>query len=150
VVPGHVPLLVSLRIGIVTYRQGTESKRCAIGRGFAEAGPNKLVILTDDFIERPQIDPVVVRKELAEVQGQILKLEGVPQVAPGVEAAEGATQAAEAFEQMQSLIVRENWLAAQLELYGDPPAATARPFEAFGPPPPPPDDEVPQSEGGGT
>ena len=33
------------------------------------------------------------------------------------------------------MIRRENWLAVQLELYGDPPAATMRPFETFGPPP---------------
>ncbi len=42
------------------------------------------------------------------------------------------------------LIARENWLATKLELYGDPPAATQRPYEEFGPPPPPPDDEIPQ------
>jgi len=41
------------------------------------------------------------------------------------------------------LIARENWLAAQLELYGDPPFATQRPYEQFGPPAPPPEDEVP-------
>ena len=41
------------------------------------------------------------------------------------------------------LIAKENWLAAQLELYGDPPPAIMRPFETFGPPPPPEDGEVP-------
>ena len=37
VLPGHLPLLAALRTGIVTYRQGAETKRCAVGGGFAEA-----------------------------------------------------------------------------------------------------------------
>ncbi len=75
VLPGHLPLLAALRTGIVAYRQSGEVKRCAIGSGFAEAGPDRLIILTDNYIERPQVDPVVVRKELASVQ---LELYGDP------------------------------------------------------------------------
>ena len=45
--------------------------------------------------------------------------------------------------ELQLLIRRENWLAAQLELYGDPPPATMRPFETWGPPAPPDEDDVP-------
>src|SRR5579863_2809812 len=65
VLPGHLPLLAALRTGIVTYRQGGELKRCAVGRGFAEAGPDRVVILTDHYAERAQVDPVVVRRDLA-------------------------------------------------------------------------------------
>ena len=42
----------------------------------------------------------------------------------------------------QGLVGRELWAAVQLELYGDPPPATQRPFEEFGPPAPPEEDEV--------
>src|ERR1700758_2438535 len=80
VLPGHLPLLAALRTGIVTYRQGGESKRCAVGPGFAEAGPDRLVILTDEYTERDRIDPVIVRKDLAEVQEQLARLEGVPMI----------------------------------------------------------------------
>src|SRR5579871_4004361 len=73
VLPGHLPLLAALRTGLVTYRQGTEVKRCAVGSGFAEAGPDKLVILTDEYTERDRIDPVLVRRELAQVQGELQK-----------------------------------------------------------------------------
>lgn len=131
VLPGHLPVLAALRTGIVTYRIGAESKRCAIGPGFAEAGPNRMAILTDDYIEREGIDPVLVRKELAEVQAQINKL-----------AAE-ATQDDEAKAHIRTLVDRENWLAAQLELYGDPPHATMRPLEEWGPPDPTADEDIP-------
>jgi F-type H+-transporting ATPase subunit epsilon len=138
VMPGHLPLLAALQTGIVTYRQGADSKRVAVGAGFAEAGANKLLILTDEYMEREKIDPVIVRKELAQVQSEIAKSETAAFVMEGRATAE--------LEARNDLIRRENWLAAQLELYGDPPPATMRPFESYGPPPPPPDDEVPQHE----
>ncbi len=143
VLPGHLPLLAALRTGLVTYREGSETKRCAVGAGFAEAGPDKLVILTDEYADREKVDPVVVRKDLAEVQQQLQKLEAVPIAAPDAKAADAAT--AQARAEREVLIARENWLAVQLELYGDPPFATQRPYEQFGPSPPPPEEEVPQA-----
>jgi F-type H+-transporting ATPase subunit epsilon len=145
VLPGHLPLLAALRTGIVTYRQGSDTKRCAVGPGFAEAGPDRVVMLTDEYAERENVDPVLVRKELAEVEEKLRKLESVPVAAPDTKGADAAL--ADARVQRDALVARENWLAAQLELYGDPPPATNRPFEEFGPPPPPPEDEVPQGNG---
>jgi len=141
VLPGHLPLLAALRTGLVTYRMGTESKRCAVGAGFAEVGPDKLVILTDEYTERERIDPVLVRKELGEVEEELHKIEAIPFVA--ADAKGGDPEAAQNRARREVLIARENWLAAQLELYGDPPFATQRPYEEFGPPAPPPEDEVP-------
>src|ERR1700733_7760375 len=112
--PGHVPMLAALRTGIVTYRQGGETKRCAVGRGFAEAGPDKLVLLTDEYTERERIDPVLVRKELAEVEQELQKLESVPVVA--ADAKGGDAKDAETRARREALIARENWLAVQLEL----------------------------------
>jgi F-type H+-transporting ATPase subunit epsilon len=146
VLPGHLPLLAALRTGIVTYRVGTELKRCAVGAGFAEAGPEKLVILTDEYTERDRIDPVLVRKELGEVEEELGKLEAIPFVAADAKGGDGASASSRARREV--LIARENWLAAQLELYGDPPFATQRPYEQFGPPAPPPEDEVPTDDPG--
>lgn len=125
VLPGHLPVVASLRTGIVTYRQGAESKKVAVGTGFAEAGQNKLLILAEEYAERQNIDPVLVRKELAEVEAKLEKVLSQSEVTPEIES------------EKKHLIDRENWLAAQLELYGDPPPATMRPFEEWGPPVPP-------------
>lgn len=130
VLPGHLPIVVALRTGIVSYRQGTETKRCAVGAGFAEAGQNKLLILADEYIVRENINPVEIHKELAEVQGKLEKVLAV--IEP----------TAEQQSEKKHLIDRENWLAVQLELYGEPPPATMRPFEEWGPPPPPLVEEV--------
>lgn len=124
VLPGHLPVVAALRTGLVTYRQGSESKKVAVAQGFAEAGQNKLLILAEDFADRAGIDPVVVRKELAEVEAKLEKVLSVIETSAENEA------------ERKTLIERENWLAAQLELHGDPPPATMRPFEEWGPPPP--------------
>lgn len=115
VMPGHLPLLAAVRTGVVTYRQGSDNKKCAVGSGFAEAGQNRLLILTDEYTEREGVDPVLVRKELAEVQGKLDKMAGTAQ------------EGDESKLEEKNLIEREAWLAAQLELYGDPPPPTMRP-----------------------
>src|SRR4051812_696384 len=124
VLPGHLPVVAALRTGIVTYRTGTESKRVAVGPGFAEAVQNKLLILAEEYAERQMIDPVIVRKDLAEVQAKLEKVLASMEMTHELE------------NEKKALIERENWLAAQLELHGDPPSATMRPFEEWGPPPP--------------
>ena len=124
VLPGHLPIVAALRTGIVTYRIGAESKRVAVGSGFAEAGQNKLLILAEEFSDRAQIDPVLVTRELGEIQGKLDKVLAIVESTP------------ESESEKKQLIERENWLAALLELHGDPPAATMRPFEEWGPPPP--------------
>lgn len=124
VLPGHLPVVAALRTGIVTYRQGNESKKVAVGTGFAEAGQNKLLILAEEFADRANIDPVLVRKELAEVEAKLEKVISQSEMTADLES------------EKKHLVERENWLAAQLELYGDPPPATMRPFEEWGPPPP--------------
>jgi F-type H+-transporting ATPase subunit epsilon len=125
VLPGHLPIVAALRPGIVSYKQGSEVKKVAVGAGFAEAGQNKLLILAEDYAERQNVDPVVVRKELAEVQPKLEKVLSAIEMTPELE------------NEKKALIDQENWLATQLELYGDPPPATMRPFEEWGPPPSP-------------
>ncbi len=115
IMPGHLPVLLAVRTGVITYRMGTDLKKCAIGEGFAEGGPNKLVVLTEEFVDKDGVDPVAVRAELAEVE---VKLEKATQAADNEDAS--ATK---------QLISRENWLAAQLELIGDPPAPTMHPVD---------------------
>ena len=122
VLPGHLPMVAALRPGIVTYRIGNESKKVAVSAGFAEAGANKLLILADDFAERSSIDPVVVHKDLNALHPQIEKILASTEMTTELEA------------EKKALIEQENWLAAKLELYGETPPATMRPFESYGPP----------------
>jgi F-type H+-transporting ATPase subunit epsilon len=47
VLPGHAPLLTSLRIGDLHYKQDKEVHFLAINRGFAEVTPGRTTILVD-------------------------------------------------------------------------------------------------------
>jgi F-type H+-transporting ATPase subunit epsilon len=104
VLPGHVPLMTALAIGTVTYQIGSEKHVVAVGRGFAEVSADKATLLTDRFIKKEDIDPVVVRLELKEADEALDKFEGDLQ----------------GFEYTE-LLGRELWAAAELEVYGDPP-----------------------------
>lgn len=134
VLPGHLPMLAALRTGIVTWRTGNDAHKCAVGNGFVKAGSNKLLLLTEEFTMRDTIDPIVVRKELAEVQAQIAKMD----------ASLDDRRLPDWVERKNALIAKENWLAAELELYGDPPPATMRPYEEYGPPEPTADEDLPE------
>ena len=125
VLPGHLPIVAVLRTGLVTYRTGAESKTCAVGPGFAEAGQDKVILLTDEYAQKDGIDPVLLRKDLNAVQKDLEKNLAQTLDTPEIET------------ERKALIEKENWLAAQLELYGDAPPATMRPFEEWGPPPDP-------------
>jgi F-type H+-transporting ATPase subunit epsilon len=129
VLPGHLPTLAAARAGILAWREGNDWKRCAIGAGFIEvsgAPEDRVLVLTGEFTLRDAVDPVVVRTELKEVQAEIQKTETV--------ASDKSTEPGRvASAHLRELIERENWLAAELELYGDPPPPTMRPYEEYGP-----------------
>jgi F-type H+-transporting ATPase subunit epsilon len=120
VLPGHLPLLAALRTGIVTYHKAGQEKKLAVADGFVEIKDNRALLLTDKVASREQVDPVRVRLELKDVDEQLARYSGTP----------GSPEWLE-------LVGREIWAATQLELYGDPPPATQRPFETYGPPAPP-------------
>lgn len=45
VLPGHTPMLVSLKVGEMWYRKGTEKFHGFVGFGFAEILPDRVTIL---------------------------------------------------------------------------------------------------------
>ncbi|MCX5906954.1 MAG: F0F1 ATP synthase subunit epsilon [Deltaproteobacteria bacterium] len=57
ILPGHAPLLTSLRIGELHYRRDKEIFHVAINRGFAEVTPSKTTVLTDTAELAEEIDP---------------------------------------------------------------------------------------------
>jgi F-type H+-transporting ATPase subunit epsilon len=114
VLPGHRSMLAALTTGIVSYIQAGEKHEVAIGAGFAEVSDDHALLLTDRFIRKPDIDPVLVRKDLKELDEALDKFEGDFK---GPEYGD--------------LISRELWAAAQLDLYGDPPAPRMRTLSEF-------------------
>ena len=109
VLPGHLPLLAALRTGIVSYHKDGEEHRCAVTYGFVEVAHDNVLILTDRFAARDDVEVVKVRLRLKEVDDELDHWQGE------------LTD-----PRRRELIEEEQWLATQLELIGDPPPPTVR------------------------
>ncbi|APS00152.1 ATP synthase F1 subunit epsilon [Pajaroellobacter abortibovis] len=107
--PGHRPIMAVLKGGIVTYLQEKETKRVSVRGGFARAEDGKLLLMTDNWVQREEIDPVQVRKKLMEIQ---LKWEQDEHL----RGSKGPLSA----QEREALMEEHHWLAIQLELHGDP------------------------------
>jgi F-type H+-transporting ATPase subunit epsilon len=57
VLPGHTPLLTTLNVGELWYRQGQEKHYLSIAFGFAEVGPDRVTILAQLAEKAHEIDP---------------------------------------------------------------------------------------------
>lgn len=68
VLPGHTPFLTTLKVGVLSYREGAEWHHLAVDWGYAEVGPNHVVILAEGADRAAEIDLAEVRlaKERAE------------------------------------------------------------------------------------
>ncbi|MFO0555417.1 MAG: F0F1 ATP synthase subunit epsilon [Polyangiaceae bacterium] len=108
VLPGHVPLLAAVRTGLVTYRstseRSAEPSSFAIAHGVFEITGTKALLLTERFLKKEQVDVVKVRARFREVGEELAAWTGDP-LDP----------------KRLTLVEEEQWLAAQLELVGDPP-----------------------------
>ncbi len=107
VLPGHLPLLAALHTGLLHYREGSTLTDVAVGAGFAEVVHDKALILTDRFCLRKDVAVLEVRQRLKQVDAQLERWDGDLDD-----------------PERLGLIEEEQWLAAQLELYGDPPQPT--------------------------
>ncbi|MGA6993629.1 MAG: F0F1 ATP synthase subunit epsilon [Candidatus Deferrimicrobiaceae bacterium] len=56
VLPGHTWFLVILRIGLLRYRIRDEVRKIAVGGGFAEVTPERVVIMADVAEKAEEID----------------------------------------------------------------------------------------------
>lgn len=68
VLPGHTPLLSSLKVGELWYRQGQEKHYLAIAFGFVEVLPDRVTVLADLGERAQEID--VQRAERAKQRAE--------------------------------------------------------------------------------
>jgi F-type H+-transporting ATPase subunit epsilon len=68
VLPGHTPLLATLQVGTLWYRQGQEKHYLAIAFGFAEVQPDRVTILAQIAERAGDVD--VSRAEAAKKRAE--------------------------------------------------------------------------------
>lgn len=68
VLPGHTPYLTALKVGMLSYREAAEWHHLAVDWGYAEVGPDRVVILAEGADRAADIDIAEARqaKERAE------------------------------------------------------------------------------------
>ena len=63
ILPGHAPLLSELRIGVISYRQGSQESHLFCSWGFAEVLPDRVSVLAEVVKSPDQIDVELTRAE---------------------------------------------------------------------------------------
>lgn len=68
VLPGHTPFLTTLKVGMLSYREANEWHHVAVDWGYAEVGPDRVVVLAEGADRAADIDLAEARqaKERAE------------------------------------------------------------------------------------
>lgn len=75
VLPDHVPFLTMLKIGVLTYKKGSETGYFFVNWGYAEVGPDKVTILADSAERSEDIDVERAREAMKRAEERIKKLE---------------------------------------------------------------------------
>lgn len=76
ILPNHTPLLTTLGFGEVVVRKAGEEQYFAVGGGFAEVQPDKVIVLADSAEQADEID--VERAFEARQRAEKIMKEGVP------------------------------------------------------------------------
>jgi len=86
VLPGHLPLLTGIGVGILTYRKGPEKFHFAVNRGFAEVLGNRVIVLARSVeapkeidvaraqADKQQAEKVLHSKQQIDVEGTMAEL----------------------------------------------------------------------------
>ena len=74
VLPGHTPMLASLKIGPLRYRTGGTFERLVISWGFAEVLPDRVIVLAERGVLPGEIDPAAAEQARREAEREIAML----------------------------------------------------------------------------
>jgi F-type H+-transporting ATPase subunit epsilon len=74
VLPGHTPLLATLRIGPLRYRSGSRVERLVISWGFAEVLPDRVIVLAERGFLPTEIDRAEAERDRIAAEREIADL----------------------------------------------------------------------------
>ncbi|HYM59812.1 MAG TPA: ATP synthase F1 subunit epsilon [Thermoanaerobaculia bacterium] len=74
VLPGHTPLLTTLKIGQMWYRTGTNIQRLVLSAGFAEVLPDRVIVLAENAKLAVEIDAAAAEIERMEAEKELAYL----------------------------------------------------------------------------
>src|SRR5437588_6171981 len=74
ILPGHTPLLTTLRIGQMRYRTGGTMYRMVLSWGFAEVLPDRVIVMAEAARLPQEIDPAAAEREREDAERTLADL----------------------------------------------------------------------------
>jgi F-type H+-transporting ATPase subunit epsilon len=71
ILPGHAPLVTTLRPGIVTIFRGGQREPVVVIGGFAEVSPTGLTVLADKAVARADFDIALLAAEIRDAEEDV-------------------------------------------------------------------------------
>ncbi len=71
ILPGHAPLVTTLRPGIVTIFRGGQREPVVVIGGFAEVSPKGLTVLADKAVARADFDIALLADEIRDAEEDV-------------------------------------------------------------------------------
>jgi F-type H+-transporting ATPase subunit epsilon len=75
VLPGHVPFFTTLKVGMLAYKKGNATKYVFVNWGYAEVGPEKVMILADSAEKSEDIDVERAKAAMKRAEERLKKAE---------------------------------------------------------------------------
>ena len=74
VLPGHTPLLAMLKVGIMRYRSGGKTSSLVLTWGFAEALPDRVIVMAETARLPAEIDAAAAEQSRREAEKEMADL----------------------------------------------------------------------------
>jgi F-type H+-transporting ATPase subunit epsilon len=75
VLPGHAPMIVALRGGVISVREnGAESERLFVAGGFAEVLPDRVTVLADEATPVSDVSRAEAERRLSEAESALAQV----------------------------------------------------------------------------
>lgn len=71
ILPGHAPVLSTLRPGVVTVTRGGKAERIFVRGGFAEVNPQGLTVLAEVAIPLVELDAVKIAQQIKNAEDDV-------------------------------------------------------------------------------
>jgi len=75
VLPGHVPFFTTLKVGMLSYKKGNAMKYVFVNWGYAEVGPDRVMVLADSAEKSEDIDPDRAKAAMKRAEERLKKTE---------------------------------------------------------------------------
>jgi F-type H+-transporting ATPase subunit epsilon len=74
VLPGHAPLLATLRVGVMRYRMNGKSERLVLSWGFAEVLPDRVIVMAETARLPSEVDAATAEQERLQAERELADL----------------------------------------------------------------------------